>query len=126
MEEEQKANWWHRLSGGLKKSRTNLSYQVKSIFTGAKLTDDDWESLEEALIGADVGMDTTMDIVDHVRDRAKVEQAFEAEELMGILRDEISEQLGEVAEADDLSMMDPPVCCLSRGSQWDREDDHRR
>jgi len=115
MEEEKKANWWGRLSGGLKKSRTNLSYQVKSIFSGAKLTDEDWESLEETLIGADVGMDTTMEIVDHVRNRVKEQQAFEAEELMDILRDEISEQLGKVAEGDDPSTIDPPVVFLVVG-----------
>ena len=71
--------------------------------------------MEEILIGADVGMDTTMEIVDHVRNRVKEEQAFEAEKLMGILRDEISEQLGEVAEEDDLSRIDPPAVFLVVG-----------
>jgi fused signal recognition particle receptor len=115
MEEETKSGWWQRLSNGLKKSRTNLNYQVKSIFSGGKLTEDDWETLEETLIGADVGMDTTMEIVEHVREKVKERQVFEADALMEILRDEIVAQLGKAEGRLDLTQIEPPTVFLVVG-----------
>lgn len=58
-----KKNWLNRMRSGLSKSRTNLAYQLKSAFSGDKITDDTWEEVEAALLGADVGVEATTDIV---------------------------------------------------------------
>ncbi len=104
-----------RLSGGLTKSRENLSYQVRSIFTGDQLTEENWESLEETLIGADVGMDTTMDIVENVRASVVKNKIFNPDELIEVLRDEISSQLNQVDRGLDLTELPSPAAVLIVG-----------
>src|SRR3990172_1042696 len=112
MSSEQKQNWWQRLSDSLSKSRNSFSYQVKSIFSGERLTDDDWETLEEVLIGADVGVETTAAIVEHIRQKVVEAKIYESDELMSLLRAELTAQLEEVDGGFDLSDPQPPAVIL--------------
>ncbi len=52
------ASWWQKLKGGLQRSSQALTQNVTAIFTKRKLDDDALEELEEALIGADLGVAT--------------------------------------------------------------------
>ena len=61
------------------------------MFTGRRRVDEDlMEELEEALITADVGVETTMKILDRLRKRARFEAYAEVEELYNMLREEIA------------------------------------
>ncbi len=58
-----------------------------------KIDDDLLEELEEILITGDVGVDTTMEIIEHLRQRVRKEKFETPEELNAILKDEIAKQL---------------------------------
>ena len=61
---------------------------------GRSIDEEAWEELEEALILADVGVPTTMAILDRVRDRAKEEKAKDFDAALMLLRDEMELALG--------------------------------
>lgn len=78
------------LDSGLEKSRTNVFQKLSKVFTGRRRVDEDlMDELEEALITADVGVDTTMKILDRLRKRARFEAYAEVDELYAMLREEI-------------------------------------
>lgn len=84
------------LKKGLGKTRQNFMERVGSIITGQKPIDDDlFEELEEALIQADVGVNTSLDLVETLRSRAREEKLTEAGQLQQILEEEISKLLAE-------------------------------
>ena len=56
-------SWLKRLTDGLKKSSASATSQLKGIFTGKKINADTMESLEEALISADLGVAASSKIV---------------------------------------------------------------
>lgn len=88
------------LDSGLEKSRTNVFQKLAKVFTGRRKVDEDlMDDLEEALITADVGVDTTTKILDRLRKRARFEAYMEVEELYTMLREEIAGLLTEEAPA---------------------------
>ena len=89
------------LDSGLEKSRTNVFQKLSKVFTGRRRVDEDlMDELEEALITADVGVDTTMKILDRLRKRARFEAYAEVDELYTMLREEIG---GLFSESDQPS-----------------------
>lgn len=62
---------------------------------GRSIDEDAWEELEEALILADVGVETTMSMLGRVRDRAKSEKAKDFDAALALLRDEMEQELGD-------------------------------
>jgi fused signal recognition particle receptor len=78
------------LDSGLEKSRSNVFQKLSKVFTGRRRVDEElMDDLEEALITADVGVDTTMKILDRLRKRARFEAYAEVQELYTMLREEI-------------------------------------
>lgn len=79
------------LDQGLEKSKRNVFQRLARVFTGRRRVDETlMDDLEEALIMADVGVDTTMRVLDRMRKRAKFETYVEVEELYSMLREEIA------------------------------------
>ncbi|MDE0979255.1 MAG: signal recognition particle-docking protein FtsY [Flavobacteriales bacterium] len=79
------------LDSGLEKSRTNVFQKLARVFTGKRKVDEALlDDLEEALISADVGVDTTTKVLERMRRRARFETFIEVEELYQMLREEIS------------------------------------
>ncbi|HVJ95360.1 MAG TPA: signal recognition particle-docking protein FtsY [Acidimicrobiia bacterium] len=66
---------------------------------GRKVDDETWDELEEALLLADVGMTTTSTLMDAVRTRAKEQSVTDPDEVIALMRDEVSTLL-EVKESD--------------------------
>ena len=61
-----------KISQALKKTQRKVASALKSVITiGKKLTSEDIDNLEEILIGSDVGVDTTMEIIDELTDKLK-------------------------------------------------------
>jgi fused signal recognition particle receptor len=78
------------LDSGLEKSRSDVFQKLSKVFTGRRRVDEElMDDLEEALITADVGVDTTMKILDRLRKRARFEAYAEVQELYKMLREEI-------------------------------------
>lgn len=96
--EEKKKRFFSRLVSGLKKTRDNIASGIDSVFAGFHSIDDDfYEELEEILIMGDIGVNTTMEIIDNLREQVKEQKIREPEECRGLLIDIIRQQM-EVGE----------------------------
>ena len=96
--EEKKKGFFSRLVSGLKKTRDNIAAGIDSIFSGFSSIDDDfYEELEEILIMGDIGVDTTMEIIDNLKEEVKEKKIKEPEECRSFLIDIIKKQM-EVGE----------------------------
>lgn len=83
-----------QLKQGLGKTTQVFVDKVGGIVTGKKPIDEElFEELEEALILADLGVTTTLKLVDNLRKKAKENRLREAEELKEVLQEEITEIL---------------------------------
>ncbi len=60
-----------RIGLGLRRTRENFLSRIRAAITGSAKLDEIYEGLEEALIGADVGVETSLKIVEQVRSRLK-------------------------------------------------------
>lgn len=93
-EEEQE-----KLEEGLEKTRTSFFGKIDRMVRGKDTVDAEvLDELEEILITSDVGVDTTIDIIDHVEDRVAEEQYVSANELNAMIRDEIAKLMLEESE----------------------------
>ena len=68
-EQEKRGGWLSQLRDGLSKSRKALQQQFASVMFD-RFDEDLWEQIEEALIYADVGVDTTVSIVEKLEAEA--------------------------------------------------------
>jgi fused signal recognition particle receptor len=92
---------FNRLKESLTKTRDSLFTKVTRLVTASGKVDDDFlDQLEEILIGADVGVDTTTEIIRSLKARAKQDRFESSDELMTLLKDEIRKQLGENPERE--------------------------
>ena len=71
-EKEKKPGFFKRLVSGLTKTRDNIVSGIDSLFSGFSHIDDDfYEEIEETLIMGDLGIATTMSIVEDLRRKVK-------------------------------------------------------
>ncbi len=83
-----------KLKSGLSKTRDSFVSGIDSIFSGFSEIDDDfYEELEEQLIMADIGMDTSMKIIEELQEKVKEEKIKEAAACRTLLMDTIKEQM---------------------------------
>lgn len=88
--------FFDKLKSGLAKTRSAFSEKVNNIFSVFTKVDEDlFEELEEALITADVGFETAMEIIDTLRDRVKKTHTEDSEAVRAMLGEVISEMLEE-------------------------------
>jgi fused signal recognition particle receptor len=84
------------LEKGLEKTKTNLLSRIgKAIVGKSRIDDDVLDDLEDVLISSDVGVDTTVKIIDRIRKRVAKDKYTNPTELDFLLRDEISKMLAE-------------------------------
>jgi fused signal recognition particle receptor len=82
------------LDQGLEKTKQGFFERISKVIVGKTSVDDDvLDQLEEALIGADVGVDTTLAIIERIQDRVKKDKYVSTAELNQILYDEIANLL---------------------------------
>ena len=80
-----------KLNSGLEKTRTGLFSKIsRLIFSKSKVDDDVLDELEEILITSDVGVDTTLKIIDKIKERVKTEKYVGTDELNELLRSTIA------------------------------------
>ena len=97
---EGKKGFFSRRVEGLTKTRNNIVSGIESIFSGFSALDDDfYEEIEETLIMGDLGIETTMSIVENLRRQVKEKGIKEPEECKELLIESIKAQmdLGENA-----------------------------
>lgn len=89
------------LDKGLEKTKQGLFDKLKRAVTGRSKIDDDFlDNLEEVFITSDVGVETTLKIIDRLQKRAARDKYVSTSELNTLLRDEITEMLAENNNAD--------------------------
>ncbi len=100
------------LDKGLEKTKTSVFEKISRAIAGKTTVDDDvLDELEEVLITSDVGVDTTLEIIDRIQQRVARDKYVSTSELNEILREEIAALLEEnnTGDLDD----------------WDLPSDHR-
>lgn len=90
----EKKGFFSRLVNGLTKTRQNIASGLDSIFNGfSKIDDDFYEELEETLIMGDLGVDTTMNIIENLQEKVKEQKIKEPMACRQLLIDIIKEQM---------------------------------
>ncbi|MDU6435257.1 MAG: signal recognition particle-docking protein FtsY [Pantoea sp.] len=107
-----KEGFFARLKRSLVKTRQNLGSGFISLFRGKKIDDDLFEELEEQLLIADVGVETTRRIITNLTQQANRKQLRDAEALYGLLKAEMSGILAKVDAPLDVSGKAPFVILM--------------
>ena len=90
------------LDRGLEKTKESVFGKLTRAIAGKSKVDDDvLDNLEEVLITSDVGVDTTLKIIQRIEDRVARDKYVNTSELNGILRDEIASLLDENNSTDN-------------------------
>lgn len=95
------------LDQGLEKTKQGFFERISKVIIGKTTVDDDLlDELEEALIGADVGVDTTLSLIERIQERVKKDKYLSTSELNKILHDEIVSLLVD-APSDQMGFQPP-------------------
>ena len=95
---EKESSWFNRLKEGLSKTRNNIIGQISGLLRVGRTIDEElMEEIEEILIQADVGVNSTLELMDNVREVVREKGLNDASELAEILKQEILNILGEDA-----------------------------
>ena len=92
-EKPKKEGFFSRLKKGLLKTRVNIGSGFASIFSGKKIDDDLFEDLETQLLTADLGVDTTMKLIDSLTDAADRKQLKDGDALYELMKQEMAAML---------------------------------
>ncbi len=88
-----KTDVFSRLKQGLSKTRTQFIDKVAQLLRGRAISEELFDDLEEILIQADVGVNTTMDLSNRIRERVETEKITDSSEIQRLLKEEISSML---------------------------------
>jgi fused signal recognition particle receptor len=89
------------LDQGLQKTKENFFTKISKAIVGKSTVDEEvLDKLEEALIGADVGLDTTIEIIKRIEERVAKDKYIDTKELNKILQDEIRSILVDSPESN--------------------------
>ncbi|WP_312558819.1 signal recognition particle-docking protein FtsY [Atlantibacter hermannii] len=111
-EKPTKEGFFARLKRSLIKTKENLGSGFISLFRGKKIDDDLFEELEEQLLIADVGVETTRRIITNLTEGASRKQLRDAEALYGLLKEEMGEILAKVDEPLNIEGKTPFVILM--------------
>ena len=113
---KKKMNLFEKLVGGLTKTRNDISNKIDGILKSYKKIDEElFEDLEEALVTADVGVNTTMELIERLRNRVKEEKISEPEMVKSLLKDEIRKLMLESVTNNELIVDPSPAIILVVG-----------
>ena len=86
--------FFEKLKNGMNKTKTSFDEKINNVFSNIRKVDEDFlEELEEILIMSDVGMDTSIKIIDNLRDRLKKEKIQDEKDVKRALREEMQKIL---------------------------------
>ncbi|EJL6604084.1 signal recognition particle-docking protein FtsY [Vibrio cholerae] len=97
-QEKPTESFFARLKRSLSRTKANIGAGFFGLFKGKKIDDDLFEELEEQLLIADVGMDTTSKIIANLTAKASRQQLRDGEALYGLLKEEMAEILSQVEQ----------------------------
>jgi len=101
LEKFKPAGWFNRLKKGLEKTRKNFVFKMKGLFRLRNVIDDDfWDELEEILLTADVGIETTDFIIKKMKKAVDEHYIEVPSHLYEVMKNEI----GAILEKEDTKM----------------------
>ncbi len=99
---------WFKLDKGTEKSREGIFSRIASVFEATRPIDDElWDELEELLLQADVGVKTTDQLMELMRNEVELGSVNDSKGLYRVLKDELVQSLEEVAPASPEEMLAP-------------------
>lgn len=99
-EEEDRKGFFARFKTAVAKTRENLTERIEDVFKGKKQIDaETLDELEEILIGADIGVQTTMEIIEDVRKQVDRQTLKEVDELKRVIKQHLMDILNKAAHA---------------------------
>ncbi|MBD1581772.1 signal recognition particle-docking protein FtsY [Pseudoalteromonas sp. S16_S37] len=114
-EKPKKEGFFSRLKKGLLKTKVNLGSGIASIFKGKKIDDELFEELETQLLTADLGVDTTMKLIDNLTDAADRKQLKDGDALYELMKQEMADMLKEAEKPLELPENKKPFVILMVG-----------
>ncbi|ACQ68846.1 cell division protein: membrane binding (N-terminal); GTPase domain (C-terminal) [Candidatus Hamiltonella defensa 5AT (Acyrthosiphon pisum)] len=108
----EKAGFFTRLKNSLKKTKQYLGTGFIELFKGKKIDDDLFEELEEQLLMADVGVETTQKIIDSLTTHSSKKQLKEASGLYVKLKEEMLSIISKVEQPLKVSNKSPYVILM--------------
>jgi len=104
----------NKLKTGLGKTRNNFSEKISNVFSGFRKVDENLlEELEEILIMSDIGVETSTDIINNLRERIKREKVESEEDVKQVLKEEMQAILDK--EDNSLKLETKPSVILVVG-----------
>jgi fused signal recognition particle receptor len=101
-------NRWFKLDKGVEKSREGVFARIARVFEQPRPIDEElWDELEELLLQADVGVHTTDQLLEILRNEVELGNATSSRDLYRLLREELVLSLSEVAPASPEDMLAP-------------------
>ena len=101
---------------GVKKTNLNFFQKLGRAITGKSKVDEDvLDALEEALLSSDMGVDTTLKLIDNIEDRVEKDKYVDMEELTALIRDEIANLMGDDAPVQPFDFSRKPYVMLIVG-----------
>ena len=89
--------FFEKLKQGMNKTKSSFDEKINNVFKSFKKVDEDFlDELEEILIMSDIGMDTSIKIMNNLRQKIKKEKIQDEEEVKQALRNEMTEILSKV------------------------------
>ena len=89
VKEKKKPNMFQRLMDGLSKTRDEVSIKINTMLGAyVKIDDEMFEDLEDILISADIGMETTMKLIDNLRESIIRKKVNDPNEVIPMLKEE--------------------------------------
>ncbi|HBW12467.1 signal recognition particle-docking protein FtsY [Proteiniclasticum sp.] len=86
------ANFFEKLKNGLTKTRENITGKMNEVLGLAMTIDEDlFEELEEVLITSDVGYETSMELIERLRKKIRLQKVTEVDKVRDVLKEVISE-----------------------------------
>lgn len=116
IEEPKKLGIFERLKQGLSKTRRDLSIKLNTVLGAyVKIDDELLEEIEDILISADIGMETTMELVDNLRQRIINEKVNDPQMVIPLLKDEMKKFMESCDKSNELKLEPSPALILVIG-----------
>ena len=107
-----------KTESAVNRSRHGLFGRIRDVFQRSRLDESIWEELEELLISGDVGVETSLDLVEDLRTRTRTESLQEPEQVFAALKEELVALLNSTNEnsnSQPAAAETPPLVVLVVG-----------
>lgn len=99
---KEKSGFFKKLIGGLSKTRENIVSGLESVFMGVSTIDDDfYDELEEVMIMGDIGVNTSEDIIEKLREEVEAQHLMHPSDCREVVMDILKEKMRVPEDAYD-------------------------